>query len=210
MRRKVRITEQAEKLSASDAVRTLRFAEVVVLLIDAEHPLEKQDLTIGSMVVDEGRALVVAVNKWDLIQDKPKALKDLKETIANSLAQVPGVPLVTISARGEKGLDQLMSAIVKTYELWNRRVSTPNLNRWLSEAVSRHAPPAVSGRRIKIRYVTQASTRPPTFVAFCQRAEAMPNSYLKYLNNSLRDAFNLPGVPIRFNLRKGDNPFDKK
>ncbi|HPG88470.1 MAG TPA: ribosome biogenesis GTPase Der [Hyphomicrobium sp.] len=210
LRRKVRITEQAEKLSASDAVRTLRFAEVVVLLIDAEHPLEKQDLTIGSMVVDEGRALVVAVNKWDLIQDKPKALKDLKETIANSLAQVPGVPLVTISARGEKGLDQLMSAIVKTYELWNRRVSTPNLNRWLSEAVSRHAPPAVSGRRIKIRYVTQASTRPPTFVAFCQRAEAMPNSYLKYLNNSLRDAFNLPGVPIRFNLRKGDNPFDKK
>lgn len=210
LRRKVRITELAEKLSASDAVRTIRFAEVVVLLIDAEHPFEKQDLTIGSMVVDEGRALVVAVNKWDLIQDKPNALKQLRETIGESLAQIPGVSLVTISARGEKGLDQLMSAIVKTYETWNRRVSTPNLNRWLIEAVSRHSPPAVSGRRIKIRYVTQASTRPPTFVAFCQRAEAMPNSYLKYLINSLREAFDLPGVPIRFNLRKGDNPFDKK
>jgi GTPase len=210
LRRKVRITEQAEKLSASDAVRTIRFAEVVVLLIDAEHPFEKQDLTIGSMVVDEGRALVVAINKWDLVQDKAKALKELKETIGNSLAQVPGVALVTISARGEKGLDQLMASIVKTYETWNRRVSTPNLNRWLAEALSRHSPPAVSGRRIKIRYVTQASTRPPTFVAFCQRAEAMPNSYLKYLVNSLREAFNLPGVPIRFNLRSGENPFDKK
>lgn len=210
LRRKVRITELAEKLSASDAVRTIRFAEVVVLLIDAEHPFEKQDLTIGSMVIDEGRALVVAVNKWDLVQDKPAALKELRETIGHSLAQVPGVSLVTISARGEKGLDQLMGAIVKTYELWNRRVSTPNLNRWLQEATSRHSPPAVSGRRIKIRYMTQASTRPPTFVAFCQRAEAMPKSYLKYLVNSLRDAFDLPGVPIRFNLRKGDNPFDKK
>lgn len=210
LRRKVRITELAEKLSASDAVRTIRFAEVVVLLIDAEHAFEKQDLTIGSMVVDEGRALVVAVNKWDLVQDKPAALKELKETIGHSLAQVPGVSLVTISARGEKGLDQLMSAIVKTYELWNRRVSTPNLNRWLQEAMSRHAPPAVTGRRIKIRYVTQASTRPPTFVAFCQRAEAMPKSYLKYLVNSLRETFDLPGVPVRFNLRKGDNPFDRK
>lgn len=210
LRRKVRITELAEKLSASDAVRTIRFAEVVVLLIDAEHAFEKQDLTIGSMVIDEGRSLVVAVNKWDLVHDKPAALKQLKETIGHSLAQVPGVMLVTISARGEKGLDQLMAAIVKTYELWNRRVSTPNLNRWLQEATSRHSPPAVSGRRIKIRYMTQASTRPPTFVAFCQRAEAMPKSYLKYLTNSLREAFDLPGVPIRFNLRKGDNPFDKK
>lgn len=210
LRRKVRITELAEKLSASDAVRTIRFAEVVVLLIDAEHPFEKQDLTIGSMVIDEGRALVVAINKWDLVQDKAKALCDLKETIGHSLAQVPGVSLVTISARGEKGLDQLMAAIVKTYEHWNRRISTPNLNRWLQEAMMRHSPPAVSGRRLKIRYVTQASTRPPTFVAFCQRAEAVPKSYLKYLINSLRDAFDLPGVPVRFNLRKGDNPFDKK
>jgi GTPase len=210
LRRKTKITEVAEKLSASDAVRTIRFAEVVVLLIDAERPFEKQDLTIGSMVTDEGRALIVAVNKWDLVEDKAKALRELKETVGNSLAQVPGVALVTISARGERGLDQLMAAIVKTYDTWNRRVSTPNLNRWLSEALSRHAPPAAAGRRIKIRYVTQASTRPPTFVAFCQRAEAMPNSYMKYLTNSLRETFDLPGVPIRFSLRKGENPFAKK
>ena len=210
LRRKVRITEEAEKLSASDAVRTIRFAEVVVLLLDAECAFEKQDLIIASMVADEGRALVIAVNKWDLVRDKQKALRDLKETVGNSLAQVPGVALVTISARGDKGLDQLMAAIVKTYETWNRRVSTPNLNRWLGEAVSRHSPPAVSGRRIKIRYMTQASTRPPTFVAFCQRADAMPKSYIKYLTNSLREAFDLPGVPIRFNLRAGDNPFAKK
>jgi GTPase len=210
LRRKVRITEQAEKLSASDAVRTIRFAEVVVLLIDAECAFEKQDLTIGSMVTEEGRALVIAINKWDLVQDKPKMLRDLKETVGNSLAQVPGVAVVTISARGDKGLDQLMAAIVKTYDTWNRRVSTPRLNRWLGEALMAHSPPAVSGRRIKIRYMTQASTRPPTFVAFCQRAEAMPKSYVKYLTNSLRTAFDLPGVPIRFNLRAGDNPFAKK
>lgn len=209
LRRKVRITDLAEKLSASDAVRTIRFAEVVVLLIDAERPFEKQDLTIGSMVTEEGRSLVIAVNKWDLVVDKQKMLRELKETLAESLAQVPGVALVTISARAEKGLDALMAAIVKSYELWNRRVPTSQLNRWLDEALSRHAPPAVSGKRIKIRYMTQASTRPPTFVAFCQRAEAMPKSYLKYLTNSLRDAFDLPGVPIRLNLRKGDNPFAK-
>ena len=210
LRRKTKITELAEKLSASDAVRTIRFAEVVVLLIDAERPFEKQDLTIGSMVTDEGRALVIAVNKWDLVQDKQKMLRDLKETVGDSLAQVPGVALVPISARGEKGLDQLMAAIVKTYDTWNRRVSTANLNRWLAEALARHSPPAASGRRIKIRYMTQASTRPPTFVAFCQRADAMPKSYVKYLTNSLREAFDLPGVPIRFNLRAGENPFAKK
>ena len=210
LRRKTKITELAEKLSASDAVRTIRFAEVVVLLIDAERPFEKQDLTIGSMVTDEGRALVIAVNKWDLVQDKQKMLRDLKETVGDSLAQVPGVALVPISARGEKGLDQLMAAIVKTNDTWNRRVSTANLNRWLAEALARHSPPAASGRRIKIRYMTQASTRPPTFVAFCQRADAMPKSYVKYLTNSLREAFDLPGVPIRFNLRAGENPFAKK
>jgi len=210
LRRKARITETAEKLSASDAVRAIRFAEVVVLLIDAEHPFEKQDLTIGSMVVEEGRALVIAVNKWDLVSEKQKALRDLRETLTHSLAQVPGVSLIPISARAEKGLDQLMAAILKTYETWNRRVSTPQLNRWLEAALSQHAPPAVSGRRIKIRYVTQPSTRPPTFVAFCQRAEALPQSYLRYLTNSLREAFEMPGVPIRFNLRKGDNPFAKR
>jgi GTP-binding protein len=210
LRRKVRITDLAEKLSASDAVRAIRFAEVVVLLVDSERPFEKQDLTIGAMALEEGRALVVAVNKWDLVEDKQKAMRDLRETVAESLAQAPGLAMVAISARAEKGLDQLMAAILKTYETWNRRVPTPQLNRWLTEAMSRHAPPAASGRRIKIRYVTQPTTRPPTFVAFCQRADAMPKSYLKYLTNSLREAFDLPGVPVRFNLRKGANPFDDK
>ncbi|MCB1484742.1 MAG: ribosome biogenesis GTPase Der [Hyphomicrobiaceae bacterium] len=210
LRRKARINELAEKLSASDAVRAIRFAEVVVLLIDADRAFEKQDLTIGDMVTKEGRALVVAVNKWDTVENKQKTLRELRETVAQSLAQVPGVPLVAISARAETGLDQLMREIAKTYELWNKRVPTPHLNRWLTEALSRHAPPAAAGRRIKIRYVTQPSTRPPTFVAFCQRAEVLPKSYLKYLTNSLRETFGLPGVPIRFNLRKGDNPFAKK
>ncbi|MBS0252965.1 MAG: ribosome biogenesis GTPase Der [Proteobacteria bacterium] len=210
LRRKAKITETAEKLSASDAVRAIRFAEVVVLLIDAERPFEHQDLTIGHRVTEEGRALVVAVNKWDLVEEKQKTLRELKKTVAESLAQVPDVPFVAISARSESGLDQLMTAISKVYATWNRRVSTPQLNRWLNEALSRHSPPAVHGKRIKIRYVTQPSTRPPTFVAFSQRAEALPQSYVKYLTNSLRDTFDLPGVPIRFSLRKGENPYAKK
>ncbi len=210
LRRKAKITETAEKLAASDAVRSIRFAEVVVLLIDAERPFEHQDLTIGHRVTEEGRALVVAINKWDLIPEKQKVLRELKKTVAESLAQVPNVSVVAISARSESGLDQLMSAIIKTHATWNRRVPTPQLNRWLEEALSRHAPPAAAGRRIKIRYVTQPSTRPPTFVAFCQRADALPKSYIKYLTNSLREAFDLPGVPIRFSLRKGENPYAKK
>jgi GTP-binding protein len=209
LRRKAKITDIAEKLSASDAVRAIRFAEVVVLLIDAERPFEHQDLTIGHRVTKEGRALVVAVNKWDLVAEKQKTLRELKSTVAESLAQVPDVPLVAISARSETGLDQLMSAIIKAHATWNKRVSTPQLNRWLREALATHSPPAVHGKRIKIRYMTQPSTRPPTFVAFCQRADALPQSYVKYLTNSLRKAFDLPGVPIRFSLRKGDNPFAK-
>jgi len=210
LRRKAKITETAEKLSASDAVRAIRFAEVVVLLIDSERPFEHQDLTIGHRVTEEGRALVVAINKWDLVSEKQKTLRELKQTVADSLAQVPNVSVVTISARSESGLDQLMTAITKTYATWNRRVSTPQLNRWLERALSAHSPPAAAGRRIKIRYVTQPSTRPPTFVAFCQRADALPKSYIKYLTNSLREAFDLPGVPIRFSLRKGENPYAKK
>jgi len=209
LRRKARITELAEKLSASDAVRAIRFAEVVVLLVDAERPLEHQDLTIGDMVTTEGRAFVVAVNKWDLVENKQKRLKEIRELVDNSLAQVPGVAVVPVSALGESGLDKLMTAIFKAAEIWNRRVSTADLNRWLGEALARHAPPAAAGRRIKIRYITQPSTRPPTFVAFCSKPENLPKSYLKYLTNSLRAAFSLPGVPIRFNLRKGENPYEK-
>ena len=209
LRRKARISELAEKLSASDAIRAIRFAEVVVVLIDAEHPLEHQDLTIADLVTEEGRALVIAINKWDLVEDKQKLLKDLREALVDRLAQVQGVTLVPLSALSGRGIDKLSTAVLQAYDLWNRRVSTPDLNRWLQEALARHSPPAVGGRRIKLRYITQPSTRPPTFVAFCSRPQDLPKSYIRYLTNSLRDAFKLPGVPLRFNLRKGDNPFAK-
>ncbi|CFW97627.1 GTPase involved in ribosome synthesis and maintenance [Candidatus Filomicrobium marinum] len=207
LRRKAKINELAEKLSASDTIRAIRFAEVVVLMIDAERPFEHQDLTIGDMVTQEGRALVIAVNKWDLVTDKQAQLKALRETVNERLSQVPGVKLVMISALAERGLDKLTHAIFETYATWNRRIGTPDLNRWLQEALARHAPPAAAGRRIKIRFITQPSARPPTFIAFCSRPDELPRSYLRYLTNSLRSAFDLPGVPIRLNLRKGENPY---
>jgi GTP-binding protein len=209
LRRKARITEISEKLSASDSVRAIRFAEVVVVLMDAQNALEHQDLTIADLVEQEGRAMVVAVNKWDLMADKQRALKALRETLGERLAQVPGVPLVTLSALSGRGVDRLEAAVFAAYERWNRRVPTPNLNRWLAEALERHTPPAARGRRIKLRYMTQASARPPTFVAFCSQPEALPKAYLRYLTNSLRETFDLPGVPIRLKLRKGENPYDR-
>lgn len=211
LRRRAKITELAEKLSASDTLRAIRFAEVVVLVLDAERALEHQDLTIGEHVLDEGRALVIALNKWDLIEEKQKFLRDLIAKVTDGLAQAPGIAVIPISAVSEKGLDKLMRAIFKASEIWNKRVSTPNLNRWLGEATAKHSPPAVSGRRIKLRYITQPSTRPPTFVAFCSKPGDLPKSYMRYLTNSLREAFDLPGTPIRFSLRKSANPFaDKK
>ncbi len=207
LRRKARISETAEKLSASDAVRAIRFAEVVVLLIDAERPFEHQDLTIGDLVTEEGRALVVAVNKWDVVENKQKLLRDLKSTVAEKLSQVPDVALVPVSALSGRGVDKLMEAVIKAHAIWNTRVSTSDLNRWLREAMERHTPPAAKGRRIRIRFITQPSTRPPTFVAFCSQPAGLPKSYVRYLVNSLRDAFGLPGVPIRFSLRKGENPY---
>lgn len=207
LRRKARIDQLAEKLSASDTIRAIRFAEVVVLMIDAERGLEHQDLTIADMVTQEGRALVLAINKWDLVSEKQKLLKDLRASLGERLSQVPGVSLVAISALGERNLDKLMQAVFKTYETWNKRVSTPNLNRWLQEAIARHSPPAIGGRRIKLRFMTQPSARPPTFVVFCSMPQELPKSYVRYLTGSLRTAFDLPGVPIRLNLRKGDNPY---
>ena len=207
LRRKARIFDDAEKLAASDAVRAIRFAEVVVLLVDAEHPFEHQDLTIADLVETEGRALVLAVNKWDLVPDKAKKLKELRATLAERLAQMPGVAMVPISALAERGFDDLMTAVLHAYEIWNKRVPTPALNRWLAEALQQHAPAASRGRRVKLRFITQPSARPPTFIAFCSRPEALPKAYLRYLTNSLRSAFDLPGVPIRLKLRKSENPF---
>ena len=209
LRRRSKVTAPAEKLSVRDALRAIRFAEVVVLLIDAQHPFEHQDLTIGDLVAQEGRALVVAVNKWDLVEAKQRRFHELRDMVGQNLSQVPGVALVPISALGERGLDKLMRSVLQAYEVWNRRVPTPELNRWLHHALERHAPPASKGRRIKIRYMTQPSTRPPMFIAFCSQPQELPKAYLRYLTNGLRDAFGLPGVPIRLQLRKGDNPFAK-
>lgn len=207
LRRKARISETAEKLSASDAIRAIRFAEVVVLLIDALVPFEQQDLTIANRVIEEGRAIVIAVNKWDAVEDKQKALKDLRETAAEKLADAAGVSVVPVSALSGRGVDTVMAAVLQAYDVWNRRVPTAALNRWLNEALERHAPPASSGRRIRIRYVTQPSSRPPTFVAFCSKPGDLPRAYIRYLVNNLREAFDLPGTPIRFGLRKGANPY---
>jgi GTP-binding protein len=209
LRRKARVHEEAEKLAASDAIRAIRFAEVVVVLVDAAHPFEQQDLRLCDLVEEEGRAIVIAANKWDVVADKQKKLKALRETAAERLAQIPGVPLVAISAIAGTGLERLRDAVFQSYATWNRRVPTPDLNRWLAEALERHAPPAAAGRRVKIRFMTQPSSRPPTFVAFCSRPDALPKSYLRYLTHSLREAFDFPGVPIRLKLRKTENPFAK-
>jgi GTPase len=207
LRRKMRVEGRAEELAVGDALKAIRFAETVVLLLDAEHPFEKQDLQIAELIAEEGRALVIAVNKWDLVRERDKRLASLRETCQRLLPQVKGVALVPVSAQTGKGLDRLMEAVLAADALWNRRLPTHALNQWLLGAVDAHPPPAVAGRRIKLRYLTQANARPPTFVLFCSRPKALPESYSRYLVNSLRETFDMPGVPIRLNLRKGDNPF---
>jgi len=210
LRRKARVQKVAEKLSVTDALRAVRFAEVVVLLIDAAAPLEKQDLTIAHMVAEEGRALVIAINKWDTVDDKGAYLNELRREVDRLLPQVRGVPFVTLSALSGQGLDRLMEAVLSISEVWNKRLTTGQLNRFLEDAVATHTPPAPSGRRLRLRYMTQPHARPPTFVVFCSRPDDLPTSYVRYLINGLRDTFDIPGVPIRLNLRKGKNPYDDK
>lgn len=207
MRRKARVQEKLEKLSVADALRAIRFAELVILVIDATQPFDKQDLQIADLVEREGRAVVVALNKWDLVEDKQRRAAELRSDATRLLPQLRGMPLVSISAERGQGLDKLMQAVVTTHETWNRRIGTSELNRWLADVIEGHTPPAVSGRRIKLRYVTQPKARPPTFVLFCSRPEALPDSYRRYLVNELRQHFGLAGVPIRINLRRGDNPY---
>jgi GTP-binding protein len=211
LRRKARVQEKLEKLSVADALRAIKFAEVVVVLLDATIPFEKQDLQITDLIVREGRSLVIGLNKWDLVEDRAAKLKELREEADRLLPQIRGVQLVTLSGLNAQGLDRLMDAVVRAYDLWNTRVSTGRLNRWLTGILEHHPPPAVSGRRLKVRYITQAKTRPPMFVLFGSRPDAMPESYMRYLVNGLRDTFEMPGVPIRIQMRSGgDNPFDKK
>ena len=209
LRRKARIDARAEVLSVGDTLRAIKFAEVVVLLLDAEKPFEKQDLQIADLAAREGRALVIAINKWDLVSEKQARLAELREMCQRLLPQVRGVSLVTLSAQSGKGVDRLMDAVLAADAVWNRRLPTAALNDWLAAMIDAHAPPAVSGRRLKIRYMTQANARPPTFIAFCSQPKALPDSYVRYLVNGLRESFDLPGVPIRFNLRKGNNPYVK-
>ncbi|MDI6029112.1 ribosome biogenesis GTPase Der [Corticibacterium sp. UT-5YL-CI-8] len=207
MRRKSRIQEKLEKLSVADGLRAIRFAEIVVIVLDATIPFEKQDLQIADLIIREGRAPVIAFNKWDMIDNPQEALAELREKTQRLLPQVRGIQAVPLSAETGRGLDKLMDAIIKTHRVWNSRVSTGKLNRWLEGILAHHPPPAVAGRRLKIKYVTQAKTRPPGFVVNCSRPEAVPESYVRYLVNSLRESFDMPGVPIRVALRTSDNPF---
>jgi GTP-binding protein len=210
LRRRSRIEEKLEKLSVADALRAVRFAEVVVLMMDAQNKFEEQDLRIADLIEREGRALVIAVNKWDLMGQQASLISALRTDADHLLPQVKGMAIIAVSGLMGEGIDRLMSAIEEAYAVWNRRVPTAALNRWFEQAVDANPPPSVSGRRLKLNYVTQAKARPPSFVLFCSRADAVPQSYLRYLVNSLRTFFELPGTPIRITLREKANPFAHK
>ncbi len=212
MRKKAKVQEKLEKLSVSDGLRAVKFAEVVVVLLDAAIPFEQQDLRIADLAEREGRAVVVAVNKWDIEDDRQAKLASLKESFERLLPQLRGAPLITVSAKTGRGLDRLHAAILRAHEVWNRRVPTAALNRWLTAMTEAHPPPAPQGKRIKLRYMTQAKTRPPGFVVMCSHPDKMPESYNRYLVNGLRDDFDMPGAPIRLTLRgQGDkNPYKGK
>jgi GTP-binding protein len=207
LRRRARIDDKLERLSVADTLRTIRFAGTVVLVLDALEPFGKQDLTIANLVAEEGRALVLAANKWDAVADKPAALRHFRDRITTSLAQLHGIPLVPISGLAGSGVDALMKAVVAADTVWNKRLTTPVLNRWLAAIQAHHPPPLVGARRLKLRYMTQANTRPPTFALFASKPGELPDSYRRYLVNALRQDFDLPGTPIRLMLRKGANPY---
>ncbi|MGE0005251.1 MAG: ribosome biogenesis GTPase Der [Parvibaculaceae bacterium] len=209
IRRKSRVTRKVEKLAVADGLRAIRFADAVVVLIDASLEIERQDLTLADLAAREGRAVVIALSKWDMVEDKQKRLRDVKEDMAEILPEIRGVAIVPVSARQEKGLDRLMEAVFTAHEKWNKRIPTGQLNRWLETMLERNPPPAPSGRRIKIRYATQVGARPPTFSLFGNQLDSLPESYVRYLMNGLREDFDLWGTPLRFNRRSGRNPFDK-
>ncbi|MEQ9242717.1 ribosome biogenesis GTPase Der [Roseovarius indicus] len=212
MRKKARVQDKVEKLSVADGLRAVKFAEVVVVLLDAAIPFEQQDLRIADLAEREGRAVVLAVNKWDVETEKQEKLRDLREAFERLLPQLRGAPLVTVSAKTGQGLDRLHAAVEKAHDVWNRRVSTARLNRWLTGMLEAHPPPAPGGRRIKLRYMTQAKTRPPGFVVMCSHPEKLPDSYSRYLINGLREDFDMPGTPIRLHMRSqaDKNPYKGK
>jgi GTP-binding protein len=208
IRRKARVTGKVEKLAVADGLRAIRFADVVVLMIDAALEIESQDLTLADLAAQEGRAVVLALSKWDMVEDKQKRLKEVKDKMTDILPEIRGVAIVPVSAHQEKGLDRLMEAIFAAAKIWNSRISTGQLNRWLETMLERNPPPAPSGRRIKIRYMTQVKARPPTFSLFGNQLDHLPESYVRYLMNGIRENFQLWGTPLRFNRRGGRNPFD--
>ena len=212
MRKKAKVQEKLEKLSVSDGLRAVKFAEVVVVLLDVDIPFEQQDLRIADLAEREGRAVVIAVNKWDLERDKQAKLRELREEFARLLPQLKGAPLVTVSARTGRGLDRLHDAVIRAHDVWNRRISTARLNRWLAAMLEVHPPPAPGGRRIKLRYMTQAKTRPPGFVVMASHPDKLPESYKRYLVNGLREDFDMPGTPIRLTFRgqSDKNPYKNK
>jgi GTP-binding protein len=207
IRRRPKVQEKLEKLSVGESLHAIRFADVVVLLMDAERAFEEQDLRLAALVEREGRALVVGMSKWDLGVRQAGAFEKLRTQTDHWLPQLKGVPVVGVSGLTGEGLDHLMAAVTSIYEVWNKRVGTSALNRWLTATVSAHPPPAVSGRRLKLNYLTQPKARPPSFVLFCTRADSLPDDYRRYLVNELRSGFELPGTPIRLTLREKDNPF---
>src|SRR5690606_9823076 len=207
LRRKARVQHKLEKLSVADSLRVIRMAEVVVLLIDGLETFEKQDLSIAAHVIEEGRALVIAVNKWDAVEDRQATLKLIRDRLEISLPQVRGIPVVTLSALSGRGVEKLLPKVLEVYKLWNTRISTAKLNRWLGVMLEQHPPPLVKGRRLKIRYMTQVKSRPPTFSLFMSSRGELPESYVRYLVNGLRNDFKLPAVPIRLFTRTGKNPY---
>lgn len=207
LRRRSRVVEKLEKLSVNDTLRAIRFAEVVVLLLDAVQGIDKQDLKIASMVVDEGRALVIALNKWDTVDDRLKTERSVSDALTRSLPQLKGVSVVPISATTGQGVAKLMPAVLDALGLWNSRIRTAEFNRWLEAVTEAHPPPAADGRATRMRYGAQIKTRPPTFTIFTNHPKAVPDSYMRYLENQLRQDFKLPGVPIRLYLRASKNPF---
>jgi GTPase len=209
MRRKSRIDEKLEKLAVGDALEAIRFAEVVIVLMDAANAFEEQDLRIADLIEREGRAIVIGMNKWDAKAERGAAGK-LRQEVDHWLPQMKGVPVVALSGLTGEGIDRLMQAVIDAHQVWNKRVPTAGLNRWFEETISAHPPPAVSGRRLRLNYITQAKARPPSFVIFCTRADAVPEAYLRYLTNAMREAFDLPGTPIRLTLREKKNPYAGK
>lgn len=206
MRRKSNINEKVEKLAVGDTLRSVQYAHVVILVIDAQAPMERQENNIATLVEREGRAMVIAVNKWDSVKDKPAYIKAINEVIEKTLPQLKGIPIVPISAQSGFNINELLKTCFHVYELWNREISTAALNRWLEIALEAHSPPLVNSRRIKIRYMTQKSARPPSFILFANTSE-IPDSYIRYLTNSLREYFSLPSVPIRMRIKKNKNPY---